>query len=234
MLSSIDISDTDKVMNHNILSLETIHHAYDEQIIFSNLNFSIEEKKITAILGKSGSGKSTLLQMMNGLVRPSQGTVTVFGELIDYKELEQLRLKIGYAVQGAGLFPHLTVKKNILLPGIISRKPDEPLQKRLSELLEMVNLPDTILLKYPYELSGGEQQRVGLCRAILLNPPLVLLDEAFSALDDETKNEIHNQVLAIQKVEPRSIVLVTHNMQEAEKLADAIFQIENKTLNKIK
>jgi osmoprotectant transport system ATP-binding protein len=217
-----------------ILSLESIRQSYGEQIIFDNLNLAIQEKTITAILGKSGSGKSTLLQMMNGLVKPDGGNVTVFGNAIDYKRIEALRLKIGYAVQGAGLFPHLTVAKNILLPGIISKQPESFLQKRLAELLERVNLPPEIQQKYPYELSGGEQQRVGLCRAVLLNPPLVLLDEAFSALDDETKNEIHEQLLAIQKAEPRTMVLVTHNKQEAEKLADSIFQIEDKTLNKVK
>lgn len=217
-----------------ILSLESIHQAYGDQIIFDNLNLSIQKNTITAILGKSGSGKSTLLQMMNGLVRPDRGQVTIFGEAIDYKNIEELRLKIGYAVQGAGLFPHLTVAKNIMLPGIISKRPKEFLQKRLTELLERVNLTQEIQWKYPYELSGGEQQRVGLCRAVLLNPPLVLLDEAFSALDDETKNEIHEQLLAIQKAEPRTLVLVTHNKQEAEKLADFVYQIENKTLNKVK
>jgi osmoprotectant transport system ATP-binding protein len=217
-----------------ILSLESIRQTFGDQLIFDDLNLSIREKTITAILGKSGSGKSTLLQMMNGLVRPNEGRVTIFGEAIDYKKLEQLRLKIGYAVQGAGLFPHLTVAKNILLPGIISKRSKEFLQKRLIELLERVNLSQEIQLKYPYELSGGEQQRVGLCRAVLLSPPLVLLDEAFSALDDETKNEIHEQLLAIQKAEPRTIVLVTHNKQEAEKLADSVFQIENRTLNKVK
>ncbi len=217
-----------------ILSLESIRQAYGDQVIFDNLHLSIQENTITAILGKSGSGKSTLLQMMNGLVRPEGGKVTIFGEAIDYKKIEQLRLKIGYAVQGAGLFPHLTVAKNILLPGIVSKHSKEFLQKRLSELLERVNLPNEIQWKYPYELSGGEQQRVGLCRAILLNPPLVLLDEAFSALDDETKNEIHEHLLAIQKAEPRTMVLVTHNKQEAEKLADSIFQIENRTLTKLK
>ena len=217
-----------------ILSFEGIHLAYGDQQIFSNLNFSVEANTITAILGKSGSGKSTLLQMVNGLVRPDLGTVKVFGETIDYENLVKLRLKIGYAVQGAGLFPHLKVGRNILLPGIISKRPQEQLQKRLSQLLDLVNLPETVKSKYPYELSGGEQQRVGLCRAVLLSPPLVLLDEAFSALDDENKNEIHDQLLAIQKKEQRTIILVTHNRQEAEKLADSIFQIENRTLNKIK
>jgi len=111
-----------------ILSLESIHQAYGEQVIFNHLNLFIREKTITAILGKSGSGKSTLLQMMNGLVRPDRGTVTVFGEAIDYHRIEELRLKIGYAVQGAGLFPHLTVAKNIMLPGIISKRSVEFLQ----------------------------------------------------------------------------------------------------------
>lgn len=219
---------------NKILSFNSIHHAYGRQLIFDNLNLSIEEKKITAILGKSGSGKSTLLQMVNGLVRPDRGEVVVFGEAINYGDLERLRLKIGYAIQGAGLFPHLTVAKNILLPGIISKQPKSFLHKRLSELLERVNLPAEIQRKYPYELSGGEQQRVGLCRAVLLNPPLVLLDEAFSALDDDTKNEIHAQLLAIQKAEPRTIVLVTHNKTEAEKLADHIFEIRDRAVHQLR
>lgn len=217
-----------------ILSFHSVRHAYGGQLIFDTLNLSIEEKKITAILGKSGSGKSTLLQMINGLVRPDRGDVIVFGEAINYEDLESLRPKIGYAVQGAGLFPHLTVAKNILLPGIISKQPEPVLQKRLSELLERVNLPSGIQRKYPYELSGGEQQRVGLCRAVLLNPPLVLLDEAFSALDDETRNEIHVQLLAIQRAEPRTIVLVTHNKTEAEKLADYIFEIRDYTVHQLR
>jgi osmoprotectant transport system ATP-binding protein len=217
-----------------ILSLESIYHAYGDQSIFENLNLSITEKSIICILGKSGSGKSTLLQMMNGLVHPDRGFVAVFGEALDFKKIEELRLKIGYAVQSAGLFPHLTVEKNILLPGIVAKRSNSLLQTRLSELLERVNLPQSFKSKFPSELSGGEQQRVGLCRAILLNPPIVLLDEPFSALDDETKNEIHNQFLSIQKAEPRTIILVTHNNQEAEKLADSIFLIEDRMLKQIK
>ncbi len=217
-----------------ILSLESIYHAYGHQSIFENLNLSIAEKSIISILGKSGSGKSTLLQMMNGLVHPDKGLVSVFGEALDFKKIEELRLKIGYAIQSAGLFPHITVEKNIMLPGIIAKRLEAPLQSRLSELLGRVNLPLSVKAKYPSELSGGEQQRVGLCRAILLNPPIVLLDEPFSALDDETKNEIHHQFLSIQKAEPRTIILVTHNNQEAEKLADSIFLIEDKKLKQIK
>ncbi len=217
-----------------ILSLESIYHAYGHQSIFENLNLSIAEKSIISILGKSGSGKSTLLQMMNGLVHPDKGLVSVFGEALDFKKIEELRLKIGYAVQSSGLFPHLTVEKNIMLPGIIAKRLEAPLQSRLSELLGRVNLPLSVKAKYPSELSGGEQQRVGLCRAILLNPPIMLLDEPFSALDDETKNEIHDQFLFIQKAEPRTIILVTHNNQEAEKLADSIFLIEDKKLKQIK
>ncbi len=217
-----------------ILSLESIYHAYGDQSIFENLNLSIAEKSIISILGKSGSGKSTLLQMMNGLVQPDRGLVSVFGKALDFKKIEELRLNIGYAVQSAGLFPHLTVEKNVMLPGIIAKRLEATLQTRLSELLGRVNLPLLVKSKYPSELSGGEQQRVGLCRAILLNPPIVLLDEPFSALDDETKNEIHHQFLSIQKAEPRTIILVTHNNQEAEKLADSIFLIEDKKLKQIK
>ena len=97
-----------------ILSLESIYHAYEDQVIFDDLNFSVHEKTITAILGKSGSGKSTLLQMMNGLVHPDKGLVSVFGEALDFKKIEELRLKIGYAVQSSGLFPHLTDRKSVV------------------------------------------------------------------------------------------------------------------------
>ena len=167
-----------------------------------------------------------MLQIINGLIRPSEGTVEVFGKPLDYSQINKTRLKIGYSVQGTGLFPHMSVYNNISLLGKITGQKRHISELRVDTLMSLVNLPPSFKTKYPYQLSGGEQQRVGICRAMLLNPPLFLLDEAFAALDVTTKNEIHNELLEMQKAEPRAIVLVTHDPDEALKLADNIMVLE--------
>lgn len=211
----------------NAIQLEKISHRYGNHVIFENLSLEIEAKRITVILGKSGSGKSTLLQIINGLIRPIEGTVYLFGKPINYKNIHQIRLTIGYAVQSVGLFPHLTVLENITLPGVLAGWSKEQKIKRARELMRLVNLSEDHNKKYPFQLSGGEQQRVGLCRAILLNPPFMLLDEPFSSLDSETKQDIHAEVLKLQRTEPRCIVMVTHDPNEAMKLGDTQLEIEN-------
>ena len=199
-----------------------VSHRYLKDIVLSDLSFEIEENIITAVIGKSGGGKSTLLQIINGLVVPSEGEVFVFGEKLDYNKITATRLKIGYSVQGTGLFPHMTVYENISLLGKITSKSKDEITGRVDYLMKLVDLPLEFKSKYPYQLSGGEQQRVGLCRAMVLNPPIFLLDEAFAALDPSTKNEIHTELLKIQKLEPRTVVLVSHDLAEAVKLADKI------------
>ena len=199
-----------------------VSQRYFKDVVLNNLSFEIEENLITAIIGKSGGGKSTLLQIINGLVVPAEGEVFVFGDKLDYNRIYETRLKIGYAVQGTGLFPHMTVYRNISLRGKIAKRPKDEIDSRIDFLLKLVDLPSEFLTKYPYQLSGGEQQRVGLCRAMLLNPPLFLLDEPFAALDPSTKHEIHKELLKIQGMEPRTIVMVTHDLAEALKLADKI------------
>ncbi len=180
----------------------------------------------TAVVGSSGSGKSTLLQLINGLVRPSTGTVHVFGKPIDYGRLPELRRQIGYAVQGTGLFPHLTVERNITLLARLVGWGTGRIQERARELLRLVDLPWEYTARYPHELSGGQQQRVGLCRALMLNPPLLLLDEPFGALDPLTRQEIHQEFLRLQASEPRTMVLVTHDLSEALKLAQRLVVLE--------
>lgn len=202
------------------IRLENISHRFEEQHIFKNLSLNIEAKKITAILGKSGSGKSTLLQVINGLIRPYEGAVYLFDQPMNYELICEVRLGIGYAVQQVGLFPHLTVIDNITLPGILAGWSKAQKDKRAAELMNLVNLASGHRDKYPYQLSGGEQQRVGLCRAILLDPPIMLLDEPFSSLDPDTKQDIHEEVLKLQREEPRCIVMVTHDPNEAIKLGD--------------
>lgn len=215
------------------IRLENVSHKFGQQVIFENLTVEIEGRKITAILGKSGSGKSTLLQIINGLIRPIQGTVYLSNEPLDYEHIHQTRLKIGYAVQRAGLFPHMSVYENMTLPGVLAKWDEAKKKERANELMDLVSLPRTHINKYPYQLSGGEQQRVGLCRAILLNPPFMLLDESFSSLDPDTKSEIHEEVLRLQLKEPRCIVLVTHDPNEAKKLGDVQLKFEKGELHPI-
>jgi osmoprotectant transport system ATP-binding protein len=211
----------------SLIQFNNVSHYYGTAIAIDNLSFEIEDLKITAIIGKSGSGKSTLLQIINGLIKPSKGEVIVFGKPLDYSDINKIRLKIGYSVQGTGLFPHMTIYNNIAMLGIITNESKHDIERRIDTLMSFVNLPPSFKTKYPYQLSGGEQQRVGVCRAMLLSPPIFLLDEAFAALDPETKNEIHNELLEMQKAEPRTIVLVTHDLNEAVKLADNIMILES-------
>lgn len=210
----------------SLIEFNNVSHYYNNIAALENVSFSIEAGKITAIIGRSGSGKSTLLQIINGLIRPAKGSIEVFNAPIDYRKINEIRLKIGYSVQGTGLFPHMTVYNNISLLGRITNQLKHITEMRVDTLMSFVNLPPEYKTKYPYELSGGEQQRVGICRAMLLNPPIFLLDEAFGALDPSTKNEIHAELLTLQKAEPRTIVMVTHDLNEALKLADNIMIIE--------
>ncbi len=136
-----------------------------------------------------------------------------------------MRLRIGYMVQGTGLFPHLTIADNISIVARISPIPINSAQ-RVNELMALVGLPDSFQRKYPFELSGGEQQRVGICRALFLNPSILLMDEPFGALDPITRQEIQSEILKLQQLQPRTILLVTHDMREAKILADYILVID--------
>jgi len=210
----------------SLIQFKNVSHYYQGTAAIKDLSFEIEDLKVTAIIGKSGSGKSTLLQVINGLIKPSKGDVFVFGESLDYSNINKTRLKIGYSVQGTGLFPHMTIYNNIAILGKITNESKHDIERRIDTLMSFVNLPPSFKTKYPYQLSGGEQQRVGICRAMLLSPPIFLLDEAFAALDPETKNEIHDELLEMQTAEPRTIVIVTHDLNEAIKLADNIMFME--------
>lgn len=187
-----------------------------------NLDLTIRGNQTTAIVGESGSGKSTMLQLINGLLMPDAGDILLDGTPLDYNNLPTIRRKIGYAVQGAGLFPHLTVRDNAALIAGLEGWTEADINQRLGQLFSLLDLDETFLERFPNSLSGGQQQRVGLCRAMMLNPPLLLLDEPFSALDPITRRGIHEEFKALQQAESRTIVLVTHDMVEAMKLAQHI------------
>ena len=193
-----------------------------EVLALDDVSLSLPLGQTTAVLGASGSGKSTLVQLIIGLLRPDRGTVTTLGRPIDFANPRPMRKRIGYAIQDVSLFPHLDVRRNILLPATLSGWNDAEKQARLDELLELMQLPAGVLQRYPHELSGGQQQRAGLCRAMVLRPELLLLDEPFSGLDTLTRKSIHEQFLEMQQRAPVSTVLVTHDPQEAINLSHGL------------
>lgn len=208
------------------IALENVSKFYGDQTALHDIDLTFTDLVTTAVVGPSGSGKSTLLQLINGLVRPDHGQVFVFGKPIDYQDLPELRLCIGYAVQGTGLFPHMTVDANISLLARLAKWDADRIKVRTEELMKLVNLPLSYAARYPHELSGGEQQRVGLCRAMILNPQIFLLDEPFGALDPITRSEIQREFLHLQRSEARTIILVTHDLREALKLAQRLIVLD--------
>ena len=211
----------------NCIEFHGVSKSFDANALLSDFCLDIPSLKTTALVGESGSGKSTLLQLANGLLRPDSGRVLVLGEPLVPEIFLTIRRRTGYAIQGAGLFPHLTVAENITLVARLSGWSDTDIQSRKAQLFEILQLQDELNARYPHTLSGGQQQRVSLCRAMMLNPQLLLLDEPFSALDPLTRAAIHEEFLRIQTFESRSILLVTHDMQEAMLLAQHIVILRN-------
>lgn len=206
-------------MTDACVEFRNVSKWYGEDEVIRNVSLALPADMTTALVGESGSGKSTLLQIINGLVFPDQGEVFLHGENLDYSDLPRIRRRMGYAVQGAGLFPHMTVKGNVTLMARLENWPPDHIRERYEYLLDLLELPLEFSDRYPHSLSGGQQQRVSLCRAMMLNPPLMLLDEPFSALDPITRDTIHEEFIRLQTAESRSIILVTHDMSEAVKLA---------------
>lgn len=204
------------------LGIESASKHYDNATALDGVTLLFPDSVITAVIGPSGCGKSTLLKLCNGLIRPDSGTVQVFDEPIDYDALPALRRRLGYAVQGNVLFPHLTARENITLLARLEGWEAAAIQERVDELMTLSQLAEEQLDRYPHQLSGGQQQRVGLCRAMMLRPEILLLDEPFGAIDPITREDIQQQLLVLQRAEPRTSVLVTHDMREALTLAEHI------------
>lgn len=212
------------------LDFQQVSKGFGRGPILQDLTLSLMADITTAIVGESGSGKSTLLQLANGLLEPDSGQVAVFGTRLTPANRQTQRLAIGYGQQGAGLFPHLTIHDNVVLMARLQQWSDTDIQARYTYLMSLLDLGEDLSDRYPYSLSGGQQQRVSLCRAMMLNPPLLLLDEPFSALDPVTRESIHREFLQLQRAETRSMVLVTHDMSEALKLAQRIVVLQGGTV----
>lgn len=187
-----------------------------------NLDLHINAGEFIVFIGPSGCGKTTTMKMINRLVKPTEGKILINGENIMEKNIVQLRRSIGYVIQQIGLFPHMTIRENIaLVPRLMKKSVDER-NNKADELIELVNMPKEFLDRYPHELSGGQQQRIGVLRALAADPPLILMDEPFGALDPITRDSLQAEFKHLQRTLGKTIIFVTHDMDEAIKLADRI------------
>ena len=210
-----------------IITFTNVSKRYGDSVVLSEIELEIPNQQTTVIVGQSGSGKTTLLRMVNGLIRPDSGRLEVFGDLVPEENIENFRRKIGYAVQGAGLFPHVSVKENIVLIARLEGWSLEDIDERFEMLMRQMELPLDLSDRIPNELSGGQQQRVGLCRALMLKPKLLLLDEPFSAVDPLTRLELYEVVEKLNTNEAVSIVMVSHDLGEAKRLGDRMVVLQN-------
>lgn len=192
------------------------------KVAVENINLRIERGEFVCFIGTSGGGKTTTLRMINGMLIPTGGDITVDGKNIHDIDPIELRRSIGYVIQNIGLMPHMTIRDNITLVPKLLKWPKEKRDARAKELIKMVELPEEFLDRYPSELSGGQQQRIGVIRALAADQQIILMDEPFGALDPLTREALQRLVKRLQQQMGRTIIMVTHDMDEAIRLADRI------------
>jgi osmoprotectant transport system ATP-binding protein len=206
-----------------VLEFRNVSYRVRDQWILREITLTINEGETLVLLGRSGAGKTTLLKMVNGLVMPTEGEVLFEGNATGHWDLIRLRRRIGYVIQDAGLFPHRTVEENV---GLVPRLEEWPLEVRRSRVELLLNLvglpPDQFAARYPRSLSGGQKQRVGVARALAADPPLLLLDEPFGALDPILRLELQRQFIALRQSMKKTAVFVTHDVREALSMATRI------------
>lgn len=207
------------------MSLIRITHLtkqFGEHTAVDNISLEVKEGETLVLLGTSGCGKTTTLKMINRLIEPTSGTIEIKGMSILGYPVHELRRQIGYVIQETGLFPHYTVAENIaVVPRLLQWK-EEVIHQRILELLMTLQLPESCLGQYPDQLSGGQRQRVGLARALAAKPPIILMDEPLGALDPITRSGIREEFKTLAELRQKTIILVTHDVQEAFELGDRI------------
>lgn len=210
-----------------MIEFRKVSKAYKNNMVLKDISFNIEMGKFTVLIGESGCGKTTLLKMINKLIVPTKGDIFIDGK--DIKEIDDIKLRrsMGYVIQQTGLFPHMTVRENITIIPRILKVDENKINKDSLEMMNMIGLDDSLLDRYPSELSGGQQQRIGIARAFITNPNIILMDEPFSALDPMSRVALQDELLKLQEKLHKTIVFVTHDMDEAIKLADKIAIFDN-------
>ena len=209
-----------------MITLEHVVKKFGNTVAVDDISFEVNEGETLVLLGTSGCGKTTTLRMINRLTEASSGKIIVAGKNIKEVPAEDLRRSMGYVLQNNGLFPHYSIAENIAIVPRLLKWLEPKISERTSELLEQLHLPQNILSLYPQQLSGGQQQRVGLARALAANPPVLLMDEPFGALDAITRNNITKEFSSLEVLKTKTIVLVTHDIREAFELGDRILLMD--------
>lgn len=208
---------------HIVIEFKNIKKAYDEKTIIKNLNLQIEDGEFLTIIGSSGCGKTTLLKMVNGLIQPTSGDILINNENIAQKDQTRLRRSIGYAIQGSVLFPHMSVEQNIAyVPNLLNKHNKEKTKQAVKKWMKIVGLSEDLMNRYPSQLSGGQQQKVGIARALAASPDILLMDEPFGAVDEITREQLQNEIKRIHQQTKITILFVTHDISEALKLGTKI------------
>jgi osmoprotectant transport system ATP-binding protein len=199
-----------------MIELENVSKSYGEHQVLEPLSLTIEPGKTAVLIGQSGCGKSTLLRILIGLIPADSGTVRIHGVELNQENLLKTRHSMGYVLQDGGLFPHLTIEQNVgLLARHLQAMPGEQIQARVRELAELTKLSSALLNRYPNQVSGGQRQRVAMMRALMLDPPILLLDEPMGALDPIVRYDLQEDLKQIFTSLQKTVVLVTHDMGEA-------------------
>jgi osmoprotectant transport system ATP-binding protein len=205
-----------------MIELDHVSKSYGARDSVSDVSFTVGQGAFCAVVGPSGSGKSTTMRMINRLIEPSAGHIRINGEDVTTLPIEALRRRIGYAIQSVGLFPHWTIADNIATVPRLLNWPEDRVQQRIDELLKLLQLDPATRAKYPHQLSGGQQQRVGVARALAADPEVLLMDEPFGALDPITREALRAELSRIHRSTGKTILFVTHDIDEALQLADTI------------
>lgn len=217
----------DSSQNRPVIEFRDVAYRFaGGQELLAGLNLQVRRGETLVLLGRSGSGKTTTLKLINALVSPTEGDVLVEGRATTQWDPIRLRRGIGYVIQDAGLFPHFTVARNIALVPSIEEWPPDRIRIRVAELLQLVGLDAELLTRRPRELSGGQRQRVGVARGLAADPPILLMDEPFGALDPITRAELQREFLALQQRLQKTVVFVTHDLREAMLLGTRIALME--------
>ncbi len=205
-----------------VLAVENVSKSFDGQVVLQPLSHVFQEGRTTAVVGPSGCGKTTLLRLLLGLLQADTGKVRLDAEELTPANAERLRLRVGYVIQEGGLFPHLTARENVSLMAEYLRQPRDAVRARVDELAVLVHISPEMLARFPQQLSGGQRQRVALMRALMLDPPVLLMDEPLGALDPMIRYELQHELKAIFARLNKTAVLVTHDMHEAAYFASEI------------
>lgn len=210
-----------------MITVESVSKSFNGKKAVDAISFQANDKEIWVLLGTSGCGKTTMLKMINRLIEVDSGNILIDGKNIQSQKVEEVRMGIGFVMQHSGLFPHYTIQQNIAVIPDLLKWDKKKTNSKIRELLHKLHLSEEVLTRFPNELSGGQQQRVGIARALIADSPVLLMDEPFGALDNITKTDIHAEFKSLEELKNKTIILVTHDVQEAFDLGHKICLMDN-------